>query len=145
MNEDLRRAFEETHYIVHHQPAFTLRIGQNSPQLDALLRDAGHDCAAFLTAWNPKSRALSEPENRARQQALLDELKRQGLTGIDGIGQHPDNGWPGEESVLVLDIAFDAACNLAQQHGQFAFVWCAIGKPCELIVTPPPPAARQPC
>lgn len=144
MNEDLRRAFEETHYIVRHQPAFTLRIGQHSPQLDALLQDAGHDCAAFVTAWNPKSQALSEAENRTRQQALLDDLKRLGPTWIGGIGQHPDNGWPGEESVLVLGLAFDAACNLARQHGQLAFVWCVTGKPCQLIMTPPPPAARLP-
>lgn len=144
MNEDLRCAFEETHYIVHDQPIFTLRIGQHSPQLDALLQDAGQDCAAFLTAWNPQSQAQSEPENRSRQQALLDDLKRLGLTWIDGIGQHLDNGWPGEESVLVLGVAYEAASDLARQHGQLAFVWCAIGKPCELIVAPEPPAARLP-
>ena len=29
IEQELFRAFEETHYIVHHQPPFTLRIGQH--------------------------------------------------------------------------------------------------------------------
>jgi len=42
---------------VHHQPAFTLRIGQHSPELDALLQASGHDCAAFITACNPQGQS----------------------------------------------------------------------------------------
>lgn len=136
MNEDLRKAFEETHYIVHHRPPFTLRIGQRSPQLDNLLQHAGHECAAYLTAWNPMAEVQSEQENRTRQKALLNELDRRGLQWINGIGQHPDNGWSGEESVLTLVADLDAACCLARQHRQLAFVWCVLGKPCDLIVTP---------
>lgn len=41
----------------------------------------------------------------------------------DGIGQHPGNGWPGEPSVLILDMAREAAKALAGQYEQWAFVW----------------------
>ena len=47
---ELLRAFEETHHIVHHQPPFTLRIGQHSTELDALLDARRQDSAAFITA-----------------------------------------------------------------------------------------------
>lgn len=57
LSHKLQRAFEETHYTVHHQPAFTLRIGQHSPELDALLQASGHDCAAFITACNPQGQS----------------------------------------------------------------------------------------
>lgn len=136
MNEDLRRAFEETHYIVHHEPPFALRSGQHSPQLDNLLQDTGHGSAAFITAWNPMCQALTELENRTRHHAFLDQLRKSGLSWINGIGQHPSNNWPGEESVLVLGVSFEKACSLSRQQGQLAFLWGVAKKQCDLIVTP---------
>jgi len=129
----LRQAFEETHYIVHHHPPFTLRIGQHSPGLDTLLNDAGHDCAAFITAWNPMCQALSQEENRSRQQSLLDEINGRGLIVLPGIGQHPNNGWSGEESVLVLGLQLEAARAIATTYEQLAFVWAKKGYSVELI------------
>jgi hypothetical protein len=73
---ELRQAFEETHYTVHHEPPFTLHIGQPCPELDALLRRSGHACAAFLTAWNPMSQSHSLEDNHQRQQSLLNELPK---------------------------------------------------------------------
>lgn len=131
----VRRAFEETHYIVHHQPPFTLRVGQHSPELDVLLQAAGVDCAAFITAWNPMSQALDIAENRKRQQSLTDELDARDLITLPGIGQHPSNGWPGEESVLVLGLPFEATRALAKTYGQLAFVWGGIQQPVELVET----------
>lgn len=130
---NLRQAFEETHYIVHHQPPFTLRIGQHSPELDALLKDTGHDCAAFITAWNPMSQPLSQEEDRSRQQSLLKEINARGLTALQGIGQHPNNGWPGEESILVPGLQLEAARAMARKFEQLAFVWVKQAGPAELI------------
>jgi Protein of unknown function (DUF3293) len=135
MVKHLRQAFEETDYIVHHEPPFILRIGQRSPELDALLQAIGDDCAVFLTAWNPMSQTLDLSENRQRQASLTDELAARELTNLPGIGQHPDNGWPGEESVLVLGLQFEAAQALAKSYGQLAFVWAEINQSPELIET----------
>lgn len=118
----LLQAFEETHYQVHHETPFTLRIGQNCPELDALLKAGGHDTAAFITAWNPKAQPLDEDENRTRQRQLTNEIKRRSLRCIEGIGQHPSNNWPGEESVLILGLQLEAARALCVQFGQLACV-----------------------
>lgn len=135
MNEELQRVFEETHFIVHHQPPFTLRIGQLSHELDALLQATVHDCAAFITAWNPMCQALDLSENRQRHQSLADELARLKLATLPGIGQHPSNGWSGEESVLVLGLQLETARALAKIYGQLAYVWSGINQPVSLIET----------
>lgn len=135
MNEELQRAFEETHFIVYHQPPFTLRIGQHSHELDALLKATVNDCAAFITAWNPMCQALDLSENRQRQKSLADELATRKLTTLPGIGQHPCNGWSGEESVLVLGLQLEAARALAKAYGQLAYVWCGVNQPVSLIET----------
>lgn len=120
---DLVETFTETHYIVHHEPPFTMNIGVFCPDLLKLMADRKALCAAFITAWNPFARQLSDKENEARQQTLKASLSQRGLTYIDGIGQHPGNGWPGEPSVLILDLGREAAKALAGQYEQLAFVW----------------------
>ncbi len=135
MNDELQRAFEETHYIVHHVPPFTLRIGLTCSELDALLQATGHDCAAFITAWNPMSEPLPEVENRMHQQRLVDELTDKGYRCIPGIGQHPDNGWPGEESVLVPGLQLGEARLISKAYRQWAFVWAEAGQPSQRVLT----------
>lgn len=120
---ELLQAFAETDYIVHHEPPFTMNIGQPCPELKALMAEHNALCAAFITAWNPFSQQLSAKQNEDRQQALLAELKRRGLKFIEGIGQHPSNNWPGEPSVLVLDLEKEVARLLAFHLEQHALVW----------------------
>jgi len=132
---DLWTAYRQTHYIVHHLPPFTLRIDQHCHELDELLEREGLDCAAYITAWNPMSQALSNPENHRRQQDLGQELDYRGLKYLPGIGQHPSNGWPGEDSLLVLGLLLEAARIVAKAWEQQAFVWARKGSPVQLIET----------
>lgn len=132
---ELRQAFEETHYQVHHEPPFTLHIGQNCPELDALLKTSGLDTAAFITAWNPRAQPLDEHENRTRQRQLTDEIKRRSLRRIEGMGQHPSNNWPGEESMLILGLQLEAARALCVQFRQLACVVYRRGEAAQLLVT----------
>ncbi len=119
----LFQAFTETHYIVHHEPPFTMNIGVFCPDLEKLMAERKTLCAAFITAWNPFAQQLSCTENEARQHTLKANLTERGLAFIDGIGQHPGNNWPGEPSVLILDMGREAAKALAGQYEQLAFVW----------------------
>lgn len=135
ISSKLLRAFEETHYIVHHQPPFTLRIGQHSTELDALLGALGQDCAAFITAWNPMSEITPDAENHLHQQKLLDELTLKGLSHLPGIGQHPSNNWPGEESLLILGLELNDARVMARAFHQLAFVWGEKHCPIQVIET----------
>jgi hypothetical protein len=122
---ELLQAFAETHYTVHHEPPFTLHIGQPCPPLKTLMNEHNALSAAYITAWNPFSRQLNDPENKARQEELKATLKKLGLICIDGIGQHPSNNWPGEVSVLVLGMDLESAKSLARYYEQHAFVWAA--------------------
>ena len=47
----------------------------------------------------------------------------EGLAYLDGLGQHPSNQWPPEESYLVLGLPLDAAATLCERLEQNAFVW----------------------
>jgi hypothetical protein len=126
MNEiapELDQAFMETEYFVHADPAFKMHIGQHCPELASLMTEQETECAAFITAWNPYSKQLSAKENEWRQQELKAQLKTRGLRFFDGVGKHPSNGWPGEQSFLIMNINHASAKALAGQFGQHAFVW----------------------
>lgn len=120
---ELVQAFMETEYFVHADPAFKMKIGQPCPELASLMAEHKAHCAAFITAWNPFSQALSPTENEQRQQELKAQLKTRGQSWIEGIGQHPSNQWPGEPSVLILNLNRESATVLAAQYKQHAFVW----------------------
>ena len=120
---ELLQAFADTHYIVHHEAPFVMHIGQPCPELKALMAEHNALSAAFNTAWNPFSQNLYGKENQARQDELKANLKKRGLICIDGIGKHSSNNWPGEASVLVLNLDLEAAKSLARHYEQHAFVW----------------------
>lgn len=130
---ELLQAFAETHYIVHHEPPFTMHIGQPCSELKALMADQNALSAAFITACNPFSQNLPAKENKARQDELKANLKKRGLVCIDGIGKHPSNNWPGEVSVFVLGLDLEAAKSLARHYEQHAFVWAAGDGVSELV------------
>ena len=117
------QAYMETEYRVRGEPGFTLRVGQASADLLDAHERHGAGCSAFLTACNPFSEPLDAAANAARQAALAAELSRRGLAFVPGIGQHPANGWPGEESFLVFHVSLEAAKALGAQLRQNGFIW----------------------
>jgi hypothetical protein len=125
ISPELLQAYAETDYIVHHQPPFTMHIGQPCLELKTLMAEHKVLSAAFITAWNPFSQNLPAKENQARQDKLKANIKKCGLICIDGIGKHPSNNWPGEVSVLALGLDLEAAKSLARHYEQHAFVWAA--------------------
>lgn len=128
------QAYLETHYRVHGDAPFVLQVGQVSRDLLSLYARHHVDCAAFITGWNPYSREVSETENHERQKSLAVELTRHSLTFLEGIGQHPSNNLPGEQSVLVLGLNLEAAKALGERFGQNAIVWCGVNGVPQLIL-----------
>ena len=120
----LWEAYEKTHFIVQSNPEFVLKIGQYSEELKRLFTSNSLSTAAFITAYNPFSQQLSEGENLERQVKLVKEIQSRGLNLLQGLGQDPDQKWEGEPSLLILDIAFEAAKKIARTYEQNAFVWC---------------------
>lgn len=117
------QAYLETEYRVLGDTDFVLRVGEASAELLAAHSQHGVNCSAFLTACNPFSQTTPAPANAARQAELVAELEHRSLAFVHGLGQHPTNGWPGEDSVLVLGLALEAAKVLATRFEQNAFVW----------------------
>jgi hypothetical protein len=134
IDRDTLRAYEETHYRVLGDAPATLRIGIPAPALAELHRAFRVDCSAFVTAANPFSALIDAEANTLRQAAFEDELNREGLRFIEGIGEHPSGHWPGEPSFLVLGLPLDAAKQLGARHEQNAIVWCGADAVPQLIL-----------
>lgn len=112
---------------------FDLRVGTHAPELDALLDLAGARCWAYVTAHNPGGRLRDAAANEADQRRLAERVRRTGLTAIAGRGIGANGGWPPEESLLILDLARDAAIALAREFGQEALVAGNRGGVAELV------------
>ena len=116
-------AYLRCHYRVLDAPPFTLRIGERSATLAALHERLGCDCAAFLTAWNPRGELHDDAANRAAQDALLRDIGARGYACIPGVGEDPGGQWRGEDSGLVPAMGLAAAMLVAAAYGQNALVW----------------------
>jgi hypothetical protein len=119
----LQAAFLETEFRVLGPRPFTLWVGEASTALAEAHRQHAVACSAYLTAHNPWSETLPDSENDARQTGLLRGLAQEGLHFVEGIGQHPSNGWPGEASLLIFGLSLVAAKALGQRWEQNAIVW----------------------
>ena len=115
-------------------PPLTLAIGEHSAALAALLRARGADCAAFLTAWNPRGERFTAPANADAQRALRAELAARGHAVVAGVGEDPAGHWPGEDSVLVPGLGYAEAVVLAEAFGQNALVWAGADARPQLVL-----------
>lgn len=120
---DMLKAYRETHYKVFAAAPFVLQIDQASDALAELYRQRKVSHCAFITAWNPFSQRIDDAENVKRNSELELELARRDLPFIDGIGQHPSNGCPGEPSYLILGLGLDESKALGVKLEQNAIVW----------------------
>ncbi len=123
ISEETLAAYRSTNYRVHAPTNFTLRVGERSSELAALHGKAGVSASAFISAYNPWSEALADDVNRARHAAFERELRDAGMVAIEGMGQHPTNGWPGEPSYLVLGVSLEAARAMGDRLEQNAILW----------------------
>jgi len=119
------QAYRETHYRVLGEDGFTLMVDVPSPALLAAHRRHRVDASPFLTACNPHSVRQAAASNAEAHTRLARELRSRSLAFAEGIGEHPCNGWPGEESFLVFGLALEAAKVLGAQFGQNAIVWAS--------------------
>lgn len=122
--QGLIQAYRETHYMAPGL-GLTLLIDQPNPALDLAHRRHRSQCSAFITACNPYSVELTSAENEARQGELASDLRSRSLAFVNGIGQHPTNGWAGggEPSFLVFGLTLEAAKALCLRLEQNGFVW----------------------
>lgn len=120
----------ETNYIVDilSQP---IRINQFNQELNELLKL--NDCKtwAYITAYNPFSKIISDNENKLRNKKLESQLSEFKI--YNGRGCGIDGNWPQEESFLILGIARNDAIELGEKFEQNAIVIGSIDAVPELI------------
>ncbi|MDZ7668260.1 MAG: DUF3293 domain-containing protein [Gammaproteobacteria bacterium] len=123
-DRDLDTAYRQTVYRVHRPDVpVDFCVDEHSPALQELLRSYASDSAAFLTAHNPGSRLMSQMHNCNAQAALEAQARGMGATALPGVALDPQGAWPAEDSLLLVNIDREAACNLGRRFGQNALVW----------------------
>lgn len=121
--EELIIAYRETVYHVFASPPFALRVDEQSSELLSYHRSRGVESSAFISAFNPYSSPLSDDENRRRHVEFGRELSEGGISVIEGLGQHPTSGWPGEPSYLLLGVSLETARAIGAKREQNAILW----------------------
>ena len=123
IDPDTIQAYLETEYHVFGDSPFTIRIGEPNSALAAACKRNGAETSAYITACNPNSQTLDDAANAVRNNSLHIELIERRLAFIEGVGQHPFNGWPGEDSFLIFGVDLEAARDLSRRLQQNGFVW----------------------
>jgi hypothetical protein len=131
---DLRAAYLATDFVFEAEgQRYTLRVGEQNPQVRDLLAKQGAHGAAYITAFNPASLQLGEVHNTLAMRALRRDLKAsdgESWAVYAGAGQDRAGNWPPEPSLMVLGIDRAQAEKLGRRYGQYAIVWVdATGTP----------------
>jgi hypothetical protein len=134
LDKKLISAYEATNFHVKAEPSFTLNVDKVSKELRSLFKKNKATNAAFITAWNPYGKSLSDGENQSRNEQLKNELIIRSLKFIDGFGQDPLGQWSGEDSFLILGIDLEASKALGDYFKQNAIIWSDIDAVPKLIL-----------
>ncbi len=123
LDADLIQAYRETHYEVHGEHSFILRVDEASAALSEAHEHFNASCSAYITACNPLSADVGADANATRHTNLAADLNSRQLAYLEGIGQHPSGDWPGEPSYLIFGLTLEAARSLGQILEQNAIIW----------------------
>lgn len=103
--------------------SFASGSGRPMPGCWHFMNFGGVDSSAFVTACNPYGQLSGSRENDLRQLSLTQELSSGGFPYLEGIGVHPDGGWPGEASYLILGPGLQSARSFGVRYRQNAILW----------------------
>jgi hypothetical protein len=126
----LKEAYCQTRFMVFESP-IVIEVGKNCPALDEQLLQHGAQEWAYITAWNPRSKLLSEAENHRRHQGLTSELSQYVCWEGEGVGT--DKSWKPERSWLILGIPREHAIEIGKRWEQNAIVYGRLNGPAELL------------
>lgn len=131
--ENAIKAYTATDFQVYPsaKKVVSIRVNQKNKVLDQFLEAA--NTWAFITAWNPKSEALSPIENKQRNELLVEEVKKRSFIYFPGAGVPDDDNWSPEDSFLIVDISKEAAIALGKKYRQNAIVFGEVGGVAELV------------
>jgi hypothetical protein len=125
-------AFKNTDYIVNiNDKLITINIGKTQTEIDNLIKPVIKQWA-FITAYNPLPKILSDNENKTRNKQLRQDAENLGFQVYTGYGIAKDKSWK-EDSFLIVGINKKEAKQLGVKYGQLAIVVGNINDKSELI------------
>jgi len=128
---DLIEAFKNTKYKVF-EPDIIIEIGVLNQDVDGLLIEYKSVEWAFITAYNPYSRVLTNDENKMRHDELK-ELTKSYIT-FEGHGVGEDPAWEPELSLFILGISKEEASLIGKKFEQNAIVYGKTNSEPELLI-----------
>ena len=131
MIDNLIQAYKNTKYKVFN-PNLVIEIGVMNNDLNDLLDKNNANEWAYITAFNPYSKALTELENKDRH-LQLQEVTKSFLT-YEGHGVGADSSWEPELSLLVIGISKAEAILIGKKFEQNAIVYGKFGSTPELLI-----------
>lgn len=109
----------------------SLKIGKLNQTVDDWLSEHAATHAVFITAFNPNSKAISQPFNQKSNIELAKHFDTN--TYLIGSGIPRSNDWIPEESFLVIDLPIERTFELMRQFDQLAVVWHQLGQASRLL------------
>ena len=128
---DLIEAYKNTKYKVF-EPGIIIEIGVLNQDVDGLLIEYKSVEWAFITAYNPYSRVLTNNENRTRHDELKVLTKHYKTFEGHGVGEDP--AWEPELSLFILGISKEEASLIGKKFEQNAIVYGKTNSEPELII-----------
>jgi Protein of unknown function (DUF3293) len=128
---DLIEAYKNTKYIVF-DLNLTIVIDKSNLEINELLVKHNTKEWAFITAYNPYSRALTNEENRIRHNKLIEMTKNYVTFEGHGVGQ--DLIWEPELSLFIIGISKVEASKIGKKFEQNAIVFGELNNSPELII-----------
>jgi hypothetical protein len=123
IEQRLIEAYQNAEYVVFADIEFVMSVSTYNEALEDMMTERQFTQAAFISAYNPYSELLDELKNIKRHDTLSKELSGLGLGIIEGFGRDREGQWPGEKSVLVLNISHATAQAIGNKYGQNAILW----------------------
>lgn len=132
MSQALIGNYSSGYFLVENTKPFTLKIGESSPELDALLTEHNVTTWASLTAYNPGGIESSIEANQNRLEVLQTEVTAAGYPIFHGENFPQSNEASSEPSLLILGITEEQCILLGKKYGQIAIVYGELGIPAKL-------------
>jgi hypothetical protein len=124
-------AYKNTKYIVFEHDLI-IKIGKLNQCIDKLILQYNSNEWAFITAFNPYSKVLTEKENQLRHHKLKELTKNYVTFEGHGVGEDPT--WDPELSLLIIGISKDEALIIGKQFEQNAIVYGKINETPQLLI-----------
>ena len=128
---DLLEAYKNTKYKVF-QDDIVIEIDKLNDKLKELLNKYNSTEWAFITAFNPYSKALNQDENIERHNELKELTNSYIIFEGHGVGEDPT--WEPELSLFIIGISKVEASKIGKKFEQNAIVYGELNNSPELII-----------